>query len=374
MGWPLPDIPEKSAIPAPRYGLWFIILAAMLISGSLLALFIGRFSAYAPVLLYGVLPAFLLWLCIFGIVLNRHDQSGASACAWHEETQETKSQWQQWSREQVAVVGNILLTPEDEGVSSILGPLSDIPAFPQKARPLWGDKQNLASRLNMIDEALGKQASGYGHHLYAIYVVHSSALYRETIRAAVFKHWLLEPVFISSVDQIQELNPEHEISGLTLILCLQHWPDNRPQKSSEMISALLICSPGFLRENNYSLLAGIGRMMPLSQGSLHDDLAMLFEYNRLNVNELEHVWLSGESANNAVALSIYAESHQWLLPEKKPVHYIDLTFGPPGELAFGVSLSMMVEAARSTSKDQLIIYQKPQSSGWLCLITRELFS
>lgn len=374
MGWPIPEVPEKIAIPKPRYGWWFIILALMVAVGSLLALFIGRFNTYTPALLYGALPAFLIWLCIFGLVLNRYDQSGASAYTWHEETQETKRQWQQWSREQVAVVGNVLLTPEAEGVSSVLGPLSEIPMFPKKARPLWGDKQNLASRFNTIDEELERQAPVYRHHLYTIHVLHSAALHRETIRTSIFNHWQLQPEFISSVDDIKELNFECEVKGFALVLCLQHWPENRPQKFSELISAQLFCSPKFFSENKFPLLAALGRMMPLSPEYLHNDLDMLFEYNKLSFNELTHVWLSGETENNSAAVSVYAESHQWSLPKKKPVHYVDLTFGPPGELSFGVSLSMMVEAVRSTSENQLIIYQEPQFSGWLCLITRELFS
>lgn len=114
--------------------------------------------------------------------------------------------------------------------------------------------------------------------------------------------------------------------------------------------------------------------MPLAPGKLSDDLNMLFDYNKLNFNELEHVWLSGDAGDTSVDIALYADSHDWILPKKKPVHYIDLTFGPPGELIFGLSLSMMVEAASKTSQNQLIIYQKPQSSGWMCLITKELFS
>ena len=374
MGWPIPDVPEKSAIPALRYGRWFIVLVIMVVTGSLLALFIGRFDTYIPAFLYGALPAFLLWLCIFGIMLNRNDQSGASAYIWHQETQETKSQWQQWSREQLAVVGNVLLTPELEGINSVLGPLSEIPMFPQKGRSLWGSKQSLPSRLNFIDIELERQAIGYRHHLYTVYVLHSSALHRETIQSSVFNQWQLVPEFVPSIDKIKELNFDHEIKGFALILILQQWSENRPQKFSEFVSAQLICSPRFMRENKYSLLAGLGRMMPLSPENIHDDLDMLFDYNRLNMNDLKHVWLSGETENNAVVVSMYAESHQWLLPKKKPVHYVDLTFGPPGEQAFGVSLSMMVEAVRLTSQNQLIVYQKPKSSGWQCLITRELFS
>ncbi|NCI16632.1 hypothetical protein EHJ07_09040 [Cronobacter muytjensii] len=373
MGWPVPEIPEKSVIPAPRFGLWCIVLAVMILSGSLIASFIGRFNTYTPVLFYGALPAFLLWLCIFGVALNRHDQSGASVYFWHKESQETKWQWQQWSREQLAVVASILLTPEADGVNTILGPLAEIPMFPLKARPLWGKKQTLSLRLSMIDTHLEKQATGYRHDLYSVYVLCSSALNRETIRASVFNQWQLLPDFVGSLDEIKELNFDNPVKGVTLILCFQLWPENRPQKFSEFISAQLICSPRFISEKKYSVLAGLGRIMPVSAESLSDDLDMLFQYNRLDVNELQHVWLSGDTENTSVNISVYAQSREWQLPVKKPVHYIDLTFGPPGELAFEVSLGMLVEAAINTSQNQLVIYQSPQASGWLCLITRELF-
>lgn len=374
MGWPIPEIPEKSTLPAPRFGRWFIILIAMMTIGSLSALFIGRFSTYTPVLLYGALPGFLLWLCIFGVVLNRHDQSGASAYSWHEESVETKSQWQHWSRKQLVVAANVLLTPEAEGVGSILGSLSEIPMFPLKARPLCGEKVTLPSLLNMIATQLEEQTPEYRHYLYTVYILCSSVLNRETIKSSVYNQWQLRPEFINSIEELNELNFENKTKGLTLILCLQYWPENRPQKSSEFISAQLRGAREFIVSHKYSVMAGVGRIMPLSPGYLADDLKMLFDYNKLSFNELEHVWLSGDIEDISAAVSIYAESHGWLLPRKKPVHYLDLSFGPPGELAFALSLSMMVEAANKTSQNQLIIYQQSQSSGWLCLITRELFS
>lgn len=374
MGWPIPEIPEQSVLPPPRYSLWIIVLIIMLIIGAGAALFIGRFSTYIPILLYGVLPALLLWFCIFGVILNRYEQSGASAFAWHEESQKTKSQWQQWGRKQLAIVGNVLLTPEIDGIGSILGEQAKIPMYPQKARPLSGDKQTLPSRLNEIDDKLESQSSGYRHYLHTVYVLHSSALHRETIQSAVFGQWDLLPEFVSSIEEIDELSLESEIKGIILILCLQNWPNNIQQKSSELISAQLISSPEFINTHGYPVLAGLGRLMPLAPGNLSNDLNMLFYYNKLDFNELEHVWLSGETENTAVNIALYADAYNWILPKKKPVHYIDLTFGPPGELILGLSLGMMVEAARKTAQNQLIIYQKPQSSGWMCLITKELFS
>jgi hypothetical protein len=114
--------------------------------------------------------------------------------------------------------------------------------------------------------------------------------------------------------------------------------------------------------------------MPASIDTLATDLTMLFDYNNLNHNELRHVWLSGETEKNKASVAKYADLNKWELPEKRPVQYVDLTFGPPGEYAFEVSLSMMVDAVLHSSQNQLIIYQKTPSTGWLCLLTRELFS
>lgn len=374
MSWPIPDIPEKKPLAAPRYYLWWFLLPIMVMSGSLLALFIGQFTTYTSVILYGAMPLFLLWLCFFGLSLNRYDQSRASEYAWHQEAEITKSEWQRWSREQLAVVGSVLVTPEPEGISTILGPLSEIPLFPQKSRPLWGENQKLPIRLKMIDDELEKQVAGYREHLHIIYILHSSALYKKVIEDAVFEHWLLVPKFVTSVSEIAELNFERDVQSIILVLSLQLWPPDGPLQFSELVSAQLFSSPKFLCRNEIPFLAGFGRMMPLVSGELLKDLACLFEYNDIDFNELNHVWLSGETEGIAVAISIFAESHQWILPRKKPFHYVDLTFGPPGELSFEISLGMMVEASRITSQNQLIIYQPRYSSGWLCLITKELFS
>ncbi|MFZ4835373.1 hypothetical protein [Rouxiella sp. Mn2063] len=376
MAWPIPKIPEQSVLPPPHYVRWVIFLVIMLIMGSLCALFIGHFSTYIPILLYGALPGLLLWCCIFGVILNRYEQSGISAFSWHEESQKTKSQWQQWSRKQLVVIGNVLLTPEVDGISSILGETAKIPMYPQKARPLWGGEHPLSVMLSELDSKLEEQAVGYRHYLNTIYVLYPSALHRERerVKSSFFKQWDLIPEFFSSIEDINEFNLESEINGVVLILCLQTWPNDIPQQSSEFISAQLLSSSEFIVTHQFTKIAGLGRIMPLTPEKLPDDLDMLFDYNRLNFNELEHVWLSGDSEDTSANIALYANSRYWMLPKKKPLHYIDLTFGPPGELAFGLSLSMMVEAVDKTSKNHLIIYQESQSSGWMCLITKELFS
>ncbi|MFC0228693.1 hypothetical protein [Serratia aquatilis] len=374
MAWPIPVIPEQPVLSPPRYGMWLVILVVIVVSCSLSIIFIGNITAYGQLLLYGVLPGLLLWLCLFGVALNRYEQSSASAQAWKEETARTKAQWQQWSRAQLAVVGSVLLTPEAEGVSSVLGKLADIPMYPQKARPLFGSPLSLSVRLHEIDNQLERQCPGYRHHLHTVYLLHAPKLPREPMISAVHGQWGLVPDIIDDIGRVPILQLESEFSDVVLLLCLQHWPGSFPEKSSEFISAQLLASPTFAHAHTLSVIAGMGRMMPLIPGKLSADLDMLFDYTLLDRDQLQHVWLTGKAENTLADIALYAANHNWSLPKERPVHLIDLSFGPPGELSFGISLAMMAEAISKTSRDQLVICQAPQSSGWLCLVTSELFS
>jgi len=374
MGWPIPDIPEQSPLPSPRFSIWAGIMVIMVTMGSLLTLFIGNFSTYGPIFMYGALPAFLLWVCIFGVALNRYNQSSAAVFAWEEESLETKRQWQRWSRKQLAIVGNVFLSPESDGVASILGDPSKIPMYPKKMRSLSIRKQTLAEHLKLLSLELDAQIKGYRNHLYNLYVLKAGGLNERAVHDAIYDQWDLFPEFVNSFEDIPCFNVDTDFNNLALVICLQCWPNRTPQKSSEFISAQLLCTPDFMESHKYELQAAIGRVMPVSIDTLPDDLTMLFDYNKLDTNSLQHVWLSGDTEKNAANVARYADLNKWSLPEKRPIHYVDLTFGPPGEHAFEISLSMMVDAIRHSSENQLIIYQKSPSTGWLCLLTRELFS
>lgn len=373
MAWPIPLIPEQSLLSPPRYGIWLVVLIVLVMIGTLSAMFIGNITTYGQLLLYGTLPGLLVWGCLFGTVLNRYEQSLAAVHAWYEETKQTKAQWRRWSRSQLAVVGNVLLTPEAAGMGAFLGRLEDIPLYPQKARSLFCASLSLSVRLHEIDGELERQFPGYRHHLHTVYVLHDTSLVQHSIRTAVFNQWDMQADYVSSIEQVPVLQQESEFTGVVLLLCLQHWADSMPKKFSELISAQLITSPTFAREQVVSVMSGLGRFMPVTPEKLSGDLNMLFDYNQLEKEQIQHVWLSGNT-DIVEDLARYAETYHWILPKRQPVHLIDLTFGPPGELSFGISLAMMVEAVCKTSENQLIIGQTSQSSVWLCLVTKELFS
>lgn len=374
MAWPIPDIPERKSLPQPRYWLWIIMLIVILIFGAVSSLWIWNVETYFEVFLYGGVPAFLIWLCLFGVGVNRYEQSVVSSRAWDFETEQTKAEWRNWSRQQIAVVGNVLFSPEEKGMEALLGELEKVPAFPKKARPLFNSPHSFSALMKETDRKLEEQYPGYRHFLHTLYVYESKDSVDIDRNELISQQWDLIPNSIRSMGFVESLYDAKTTDGLILIICLQDWPPRSIGQSSEFISAQLIASPGFARPHSMPVIAGVTRMMPMEAGSLINELDMLFEYIQPDKQHLEYVWLSGAAEKTASEIMQYATLNQWPLPEKRPLHSIDLSFGPPGEMALPLSLAMLADAASKTGKDQLLVNQTPQQTGTLCLITRELYA
>ncbi|ENY9446261.1 MULTISPECIES: hypothetical protein [Enterobacter] len=371
--WPIPKVPEKSTIASLSYKRWGIVLISILMVCSVFGFSLWGTEAYTKIVFFLLLPAFFIWLCIFGAALNRYEQSRSALSAWKEETDRTKALWQHWSRQQLSVVGNVILTPEVNGAASFLGPLSDIPAYPDKVRPLshsWGSLRVLS---DMIDKQLEQQYPGYRKFLHTIYVLQPSDWDKKNVCQTILSQWDLLPEVNCSVECIGKFHDNINFDGLILVLSFQCWLAGVSKQSSEMVSAQLLSSSTFSRQHAVPVLAGLGRVMPVDNENIEKDLDMLFEYNRIDKRDLRHVWLSGIPADINSKLIQYADRCEWKLPEKHPFNFIDFSFGPPGEMVFPVSLALLVDAAQKTEANQLLIIQASPQSRLLCLITRKLY-
>jgi len=346
----------------------------MLVAGAFFIIQICGVSSFGQVMFYSSLPAFLVWLCFLGIVLNRHEQSVVAARAWKFEAERIKAEWRNWSRRQIAVVGNVIFTPEENGMQALLNELHEVPAFPKKARPLFNAANNFSALMKEIDIKLELQHPGYRYFLNTIYILQPYCRVDEYRNESIFQQWDIIPIDTRSPEIFASFFNAKISEGLILILCLQDWNSRNIGQSSEFIFAQLLASPSFVRQHSLPVIAGITRMMPLEAGRLNDDLDMLFEYIQPDKQNLQYVWLSGAAEETSAEIMQYAISHQWLLPEKRPLHSIDLSFGPPGEMALPLSLAMLAEAANITGKDQLLVNQASQQQETLCLIARKLYA
>lgn len=350
-----------------------MLLILMLAAGAIFSAEVVNAETYAKVFFYGALPAFLAWLCLFGIMLNRYEQSVIASQTWLLETERTKAEWCRWSRKQIAVVGNVFFSPEEKGMAALLDELEKVPAYPMKARPLFNFPHSFSALMKETDGKLELQYPGYRHFLDSVYVFQSPDKFDEYRNESIFQQWDLMPTSVYSSEILESFYDEQISYRLILILCLQDWPSRSVGQSSEFISAQLIASPTFARQHSLPVIAGITRMMPLKAGQFINELDMLFEYVQPDKANMEYVWLLGAAEKTAAEIMQYAARHQWPLPEKRPLHSIDFSFGPPGKMALPLSLAMMAEAASKTGKDQLLVNQTPQQTGTLCLITRELY-
>lgn len=374
MAWPIPDIPDKKSLPRPKFWFWILVLVLMLIMGAISSLWIWKKVTYAEVFFYGALPASLIWLCLFGGLFNRYEQSVAACRAWDCEREQTKVEWRNWSRQQLAVVGNVLFSPEEKGMEALLEELEKVPAFPKKVRPLFNSQYNFQDFMKETDRKLELQHPGYRYSLHSVYVYQSPDRIDEKRIELISQQWDLIPNLIYSMKTLDAFYDEKNVDGLILVLCLQDWPPGRTGQSSEFISAQLITSSAYAQQQSLPVIAGITRMMPLEVEKLKNELDMFFDYVQPDKQNLEYVWLLGDAEKAAAEIMQYATRHHWPLPEERPLHSIDLSFGPPGEAALPLSLAMLAEAVTKTDKDQLLVSQIAQQTGTLCLITRELFT
>lgn len=376
MGWLIPDIPDKKEPPKPNYRLRGVLFIPMAVAGIFFSLFALNLASYFEVMIYGILPAGLLWMCFLGVSVNRYQQSVNDVLIWREEKEITKKHWQRWSRRQLAIVGNVIFTPEQNGVGALLGESEDIPAYPCKARPLFDSTHNSSvSLLADIHVRLEGQCSGYHHILHAVYLFSPSWGWDEKIEYAIFQQWGLFPESLTSMDAIRPLY-DNDFDGLILVLCVQLWQEGKEKRSSEFVSAQLISPSSFAQQKSLPVFAGLGRVMPLDPEGITYNMDVLLEYNQLQTNELQHVWVTETDEKLIASIMQYADQRQWQLPKRLPVHLIEHSFGPASEMAFPLALAMLTDAVNITGRDQLIIGQTlPQmKTTQLCLITEKLFS
>ncbi|WP_434524656.1 hypothetical protein [Photorhabdus asymbiotica] len=373
MSWPIPEIPKLKAVAPLRYRRWFIVLILMLAVGTLVGVFLNGTADLFHIAIYGSLPAFFVWLMLFGAALNRYERYCTAEHAWEEASAETHFQWQQWSRKQLAVVGNIILTPEQQGMAPLLGDPKDIPAFSHQGRALYLPLRDTRQLLDNIDRDFEKQCPGYRYHLHRVYLAETPAIDLFQYQKIICRKWKVELVRITNRDEIDKLYDEPAFEGIVMVIAFQCWPSESDNKVySEFVSAQLFSSTKFAIQKKLNILAGMGRALPSLPGEIIQDLHILFEYNRIDKNSMRHLWVTGITNDVLTKLAIYSNERSLNFSPENPIHLIDRTFGSPGPLSEFLVSAMITEAVGLTNSDHIIINQLPEGRTVLYLMTKEL--
>lgn len=370
MSWPIPDIPSMPVVRKPCYGFWIFALFILLLGFFTSYFLLPEKIADANYFVYMFLAILSLWATVGGVVFYRYGYYLLSAKAWDKELQHTVSLWKKWSKWQQAVVANVVLSSEQDGITSLLGDIEKVPMFPEKARPLYGKKEGLSGRLRYLHYELDKQLPKYRDNLYQIYLLCSEQLYLKSVVSAVFEQWSLVPEVLT-VSQAEDffINGK-EVSGLSLLLCVDCWPHGESGEHSEFITAQVLSTVDYVKDSNLSSFAALGRVMKLSAGELEQSLEMLFDYNELERADKRCIWLAGDEDVFFDELLMFSIKHDLELPANKSVRSLKLSFGPSSSLRFFVSLALMVDAAKYSNLDQLLISAESKDSGLLCYVKK----
>lgn len=375
MGWNIPELPQKLPLKKLNYWLWITSLLFVLVANIAFVIFLKNLVGYISIFFYGILPSFLGWLCLFGVRLNRYEQSVADSISWNEERLNTEFNWQQWSRKQLAIVANIIFTPDQNGVDALLGKVENIPAYPKKTRELFlKNKRPLPFILDFIHNDCEKQSPGFQEKLNEIYLLCADGISVENVSLLILKEFDLFPKNIKSISEIQSFI-DSDFNGFILVLCVQAFTEDEILTHSEFVSAQLFTSTIFAESNNLDVIAGLGRILPLEPEGLERNLDVLFRYNRLRGEDVRHVWFSNIGDDSTETIMRFSEKEKWQLPKRQPLHLLEFSYGPPGKLMFPVSLALLAHSAKKTETDQLLVFCPPWKSEQqcLCLITRRLF-
>lgn len=369
MGWPIPDT-QQYRVSLPRKRTWILLVFSFVI-----AIFLFIISYFiqenVPELVAYILPlAFCTWLFAFSSSLYCYYKE-VKKSVWDNELKNAHIAWEKWSREQLAICGNVIFSPEEDNATVMLNDIQDIPAYPHKGRPLFGQSQTLKQRLAEIDAILERQCPGYRRFLHTIYLAGISLEVVKTDAEDIFEQWHLYPEHLSSLSEIKSWYGADAHKGVALLLSIQLWP-SQPESYSEFISAQLITSPVFAKEKNLPILAGLGRVMPSLSDTLSQDLDMLFEYTCVDRENIKNIWISKLDRKSMADISIYACNKNIPLSLERPYHLIDHTFGPAGPVSDFIVLALLIGETQYHQDIQLLLKGCDDEGVFLCLITRGL--
>lgn len=369
MGWPIPDT-RQYQYSLPRKRTWILLYLSVAIEVILCV--VDYFSKENILEVYEYISDLFFILILFSVFLVFYCYyKVVKKSVWDDELKNAHIAWEQWSREQLVICGNVISSPEEHSASVMLQDTQNIPAYPHKGRPLFGKSMTLKQRLAEIDDMLERQCPGYRYFLHTIYLAGISVDAVNTDAEDVFEQWHLYPEHLSSLSELKSWYDEKAHKGIALIIGIQLWP-SQPQSYSEFISAQLITTPAFAKEKKLPVLAGLGRVMPSASDTLSQDLDMLFEYTGIDREKIKNIWLSKLDKKAMADVSIYACNKNIPLPLESPYHLIDHTFGPPGPVADFIALALLADSMPYHQDLQLLVKGSGDKEIFLCLMTRKI--
>lgn len=371
MGWSIPIFAEKSYPSSPKIWFWVLLFVVVQIIAVGIGIFILNYENPRKIVGFCVIPAILFYLLLYLFVGLKYVGSFYLARYWNNKIgTEVIPEWKAWGQKKKMIIGNVLISPEEEGFLSFFQ--NDTPWFPDQSRSLFFERSSIEELFYIVQENLEKQCSGWEKYLKHICLVLPENINDDTrnlYKAAVYSVWPdINMQFEHAQDYFSDIY-QQEQQELTLVLGVQLWNDlDHELRYSEFVTAQLITDIEYAQQKKLPIIAQLGRLMPITVFSLTQDIQEFFEYGGVEKKTLNQIWLSNEAQNLTAEVTKLAIDNQ--LPQNtKSLQYVDNVFGKTGYLGYLVSLSLAIDKAKESQSSQFIINLPSFSQGILQYVT-----
>lgn len=371
MGWPIPVFVEKPHPSSPKIWFWVLFFIVLQIIAIGIGIFILNYENPRKIVGFCVIPAILFYLLLYILVGLKYIGSFYLARYWNNKIDtEVIPEWKAWGQKKKAVIGNILISPEEEGLSSFFQ--DDTPWFPDQSRPLFFERYSVEELFYIVQEDLEAQCPDWEKYLKHICLVLPENINDDTLnlyKEAVYSVWPDIHIQYQSAQNFFFDIYQQEQQELTLVLGVQLWNDlDHDPRYSEFITAQLITDIQYAQQKELPIIAQLGRSMPVTAFSLTQDIQEIFEYGGVEKKTLNQIWLSKEAQNLTAEVTKIAIDNQ--LPQNtKSLQYVDNVLGKTGYLGYLVSLALAIDKTKESQSSQFIINIPSFSKGILQYVT-----
>ncbi|MDI2111753.1 hypothetical protein [Commensalibacter nepenthis] len=343
----------KKELPSPP-NLWFwgIFFISLQIVAIIIGIFILNYENPKQIVGLCLIPTILGWIILYVFWVLKYVGSSLLVKYWNKETDKTDSLWKKWGKNKITILGNAVLTPEENGVNELLG--DNPPVFPQKARPLHLHHLPIEELFENIHQQLEKQYPNYTSDIQEIFLLlpESSSSKETEYQSTIKQQWDNRNVHI--LHHIEELFPifnnKIEIKKIILLLSLQLW-DNNQEIYSEFITAQLLSSELFEKKQDIKPIYGyISRNMLLPLYNIENDFQKFMTYGCDDSNQIKSIWTNNIEDSFLPNIVLELEKHKI----SALTHNINYSFGQSSPISLMLAMTTALKAIKTQQAEQLV--------------------
>lgn len=356
MSWPIPILSKKELPFPPNLWFWTIFFVSLQIIAVIIGIFILNYDNPKVIVGLCLIPATLGWIILYIFCALKYIISLLLIKSWNKQIEKTDLLWKDWGKKKIVVLGNAILSSEEDGINKILE--GKPPVFPLKGKPLYLRDVDFEELLQNQHQQLEIHYPNYHTQVkeFILLLPNNLSSKEQMYQDTIIKLWGQKPINIfHDINELQSfLNDGITHNKLILFISLQLW-SNTPEEYSEFITSQLLSSTSFIKENNIDQIYGyIGRPISLPLYNIENDFKQFITYGCEDTNKIKSAWTNNinEDTNTNIILALGKNNIS------ASTHNINYSFGPSGPLSLIFTIASGLEAAQKQKAEQFVFNKK----------------